>query len=324
MTCSERSYGEPGRGRKFAASGGRARGCAAALVLSLTEVPEQEIPPDEAVTVVTNDGAFRVIALRSTRTARGVIASQKATGQTARHLGDLCTGTVLVRLTMAPSYRVQGVIRGAGAKGTLVADAYPDGGTRGLCRTPAGEIHFGDGALMQVMRSLPTGQIHQGVVEVSREHGITGALMNYLLESEQVTSAAAVGHLPGEDGPLLSGGWLVQVLPECSEPPLAVMYERLRHDFADVEKVLGELGSDPRKLISEICWGMEYTETQSHQLDYRCRCSPERVLASLASVGKEDLDEMVQAAEPLFITCDYCGRPFEIPSESLRGLVEAS
>jgi molecular chaperone Hsp33 len=290
--------------------------------LSCPEVPE--FPADEAVTVVTNDGAFRVIALRSTRTARGVVDSQKATGATARLLGDLATGTVLVRITMAPSYRVQGVLRGAGAKGTLVADAYPDGGTRGLCRAPAGEVRLGDGALLQMMRSLPTGQIHQGVVEVSQEHGITGALMNYLLESEQVTSAAAVGHLVGEDGIALAGGWLVQVLPECTDPPLAVMYERLRTDFADVEKVLAELGGDPRKLIAEICWGMDYTETQTYPLDYRCRCSPERVLASLATVGKDDLLEMVQAAEPLFITCDYCSRPFEIPAESLRGLIEAS
>jgi molecular chaperone Hsp33 len=280
--------------------------------------------PDEAVTVVTNDGAFRVIALRSTETARGVVASQRATGLTALHLGDLCTGTILVRLTMAPSYRVQGVIRGAGAKGTLVADAYPDGGTRGLCRTPAGELLLGDGALMQMMRSLPTGQVHQGVVEVSREHGVSGALMSYLLESEQVTSVAAVGHLASDAGLTLAGGWLVQVLPECTDPPLAVMYERLRHDFADVPKVLAELGHDPRKLIAEICWGMEYTETQTHALAYQCRCSDERVLASLASVGKADLLEMLQAAEPLFITCDYCGRAFEVPSESLRGLIEAS
>lgn len=288
-------------------------------------MPPIELPPDEAVTVVTNDGAFRVIALRSTRTARGVIDVQKATGQTALHLADLCTGTVLVRLTMAPSYRVQGIVRGAGGKGTLVADAYPDGGTRGLCRIPSGDgVRFGDGALMQVMRSLPTGQVHQGVVEISREHGVSGAVMNYLLESEQVTSAGAVGALSGEDGITLAGGYIVQVLPECSEPPLAVMYERLRHDFADVGKVLSELGSDPRKMIDEICWGMDYTETQSHVLDYRCRCSAERVLASLATVGKSDLTEMLEAGEPLFITCDYCSQPYEIQSESLRGLIEAS
>lgn len=291
---------------------------------------EISVLPDQAVSAVTNDGAFRVIGLRSTETARGVIASQGVEGVTARHLGDLCTGTLLVRLTMAPTHRVQGLIRGAGAKGTLVADAYPDGGTRGLCRTTSGDVLFGDGALMQVMRTLYNGTTHQGVVEVSPEHGVAGALMNYFLESEQVTTAAAVGMLvegahPSAETLRLAGGWVVQVLPECSEPPLAVMYERLRTDFADVAQVLAATGGDPHKLIAEICYGMEYTETQLHApIDYRCRCSAERVLASLATVGKPDLTEMLEAGEPLFITCDYCRKPYEIPAESLRGLIDAS
>lgn len=292
----------------------------------MSEVPS--LPADEAVSVVTNDGAFRVIALRSTETVRGVIASQSAEGETARHLGDLCTGTALVRLTMSPSYRVQAVIRGAGAKGNLVADTYPDGGTRGLSRAPAGPVRLGDDALMQVMRTLHNGELHQGVVAVSEEHGVSGALMNYFLESEQVTTATAVGSLydgaPSKDSLSLAAGWVVQVLPECNEPPLALMYERLRADFADVPKVLAELGADPRKLISEICYGMDYTETQTHALGYRCRCSAERVLASLATIGRADLEEMLEAEEPLFITCDYCSKPYEIPAESLRGLVAVS
>jgi len=277
---------------------------------------------------MTNDGAFRVIALRSTETVRGVIDAQKLEGDTARHLGDLCTGTSLVRLTMSPSYRVQAVIRGRGAKGNLVADSYPDGGTRGLSRAPSGPVRLGEDALLQVMRTLHNGELHQAVVSVSEEHGVSGALMNYFLESEQITTATAVGSLytsdPSKDTLSLAGGWVVQVLPECNEPPLAVMYERLRNDFADVGKVLQELGGDPRKLVSELCYGMPYTETQAHTLEYRCRCSAERVLASLATIGRADLQEMLDAAEPLFITCDYCGTPYEIPAESLRGLVAVS
>lgn len=283
---------------------------------------------DEAVSVMTNDGAFRVIALRSTETVRGVIESQKSEGETARHLGDLCTGTTLVRMTMSPAYRVQAVLRGAGAKGNLVADSYPDGSTRGLSRAPSGPVRLGDDSLMQVMRTLHNGTLHQGVVSVSPEHGVSGALMNYFLESEQVTTATAVGSLytgePSSEALSIAGGWVVQVLPECNEPPLAVMYERLRNDFADVGKVLQELGGDPRKMLAEICYGMPYTETAAHVVEYRCRCSAERVLASLATIGRADLQEMLEAEEPLFITCDYCSKPYEIPAESLRGLVAVS
>ena len=280
--------------------------------------------PDRAVTVITNDGAFRVIAARTTLTARGVVAAQTPAPATLPLLSDLCTATILVRLTMAPSYRVQGILRGARTHGTLVADAHPDGGTRGLLRAKGGLVELGDDSLMQLMRSLHNGQTHQGVVSVDPEHGVSGALMTYLLESEQVASAASVGTL-AEGGELLAaGGWLVQMLPECTEPPLALMYERLRTDFADTPAVLAKLGADPMRLVEEICWGMEFTQTQDHTLEYRCRCSAERVLASLATVGHDELSDMVDKGEPLFITCDYCQCPYEISAESLRGLLEAS
>ncbi|GAB4197372.1 MAG: Hsp33 family molecular chaperone HslO [Sandaracinaceae bacterium] len=283
----------------------------------------EHLPMDRAISAVTHDGAFRVIAVRSTRTVRGIAKSQGVTGHTIENLADLASGTILVRLTMAPNYRVQGIIQGAGG-GTLVGDSWPDGGTRGLLRARDGQVAFGDGARMQLMRSLPNGSIHQGIVEISKEHRVGGALMNYLLESEQVTSAIGVGCVVSEGEILLAGGYVVQLLPECSEPPLAVMYERLRHDFADLSRVLAEVDADPDRLVAEILHDMPYTRTLEFELDYRCRCSAERVLASLATVGKGELEDMIRKAEPLAITCDYCQQQYEVQPQMLQGLLSPS
>jgi molecular chaperone Hsp33 len=283
----------------------------------------ENLPMDRAISAVTHDGSFRVLAVRSTRTVRGLAKSQAASGPTVENLADLASGTILVRLTMAPNYRVQGIIQDARG-GTLVADSWPDGGTRGLVRAK-GPVTFGPGARMQLMRSLPNGSMHQGIVEVSSEHRVSGAVMNYLLESEQVTSALGVASVVSEDGEVLvGGGYVVQLLPECTEAPLAVMYERLRHDFADLGRVIAELDADPDKLVAEILSGMDYTRTLEFELDFKCRCSPERVLASLATVGKDELEDMIRKAEPLSITCDYCGRQYEVQPEMLRGLLSAS
>ena len=280
---------------------------------------------DHAVTVVTHDGAFRVIALRTTETARGVIAAQGATGKTAEHLANVVTGTILVRLTMAPSYRVQGIVRGKDGKTMLLADAYPDGRTRGLLRPPGAPVEFGQGALMQVMRSLANGTSHEGVVEVTLEHGVEGALMTYMLGSEQVTSAIGVGAVRTDAGIAIAGGYIVQLLPECTDPPLAVMYERLRTDFPDHAATLTKFAGDPRAILSEILYGMPYAETQAEQaLGFGCRCSAERILAGLATISKADLEDMLRAGEPLFITCDYCSTPYEVGPEALRGLITAS
>jgi len=123
---------------------------------------------------------------------------------------------------------------------------------------------------------------------------------------------------------LLAGGYVVQLLPECTEPPLAVMYERLRNDFADLSRVLSEVDADPDRLVAEILHGMEYTRTMEFELDFKCRCSSERVLASLASVGKAEIEDMIRAAEPISITCDYCHQEYGLQPEMLRGLLTAS
>jgi len=290
----------------------------------MTTTDLEHLPMDRAISAISHDGAFRVIAVRSTRTVRGIVKSQAVTGPTVENLADLATGTILIRQTMAPSYRVQAIIQGAGGHGTLIGDSWPDGGTRGLARSTTGPVAFGEGARMQVMRTMPNGSMHQGIVEVSREHRVSGGLMNYLLESEQVTTAIGVSCVESEGEILLAGGYVVQLLPECTEPPLAVMYERLRNDFADLARVLAELDADPDRLVAEILHGMEYTRTMEFELDFKCRCSSERVLASLATVGKDELEDMIRKAEPLSITCDYCRQEYAVRPEMLRGLLSES
>lgn len=280
---------------------------------------------DGAVTTVTEDGAFRVVTVRTTSTVQAAIDAQRVRGATAESLADLITGSILVRLTMAPDLRVQGLVRGANGKGTIVADCHPDGGCRALVRETAGPIQVGPGSLMQVMRSLPNGTTHQGVVELPTEHGISGAFMVYMLESEQVTSVIGVGcAINDDDRVAVAGGWIVQLLPECTEPPLELMYQRMRLDFSDVKGVLRQHHADPDVLQSEILYGMPYQTTSTADVTHRCYCSHARVFASLASLGKVELEDIMRQGETLHVSCDYCGSPYEISPESLRGLLDAS
>ncbi len=291
----------------------------------MSRISLDELPPDRALSAVANDGSFRVIAVRSTRTARGIAESQRASGATAELLTDLATATLLTRLTMAPDYRVQGILQGVGGQGTIVVDSWPDGGTRGLVRSSRGPVLFGAGALVQVMRTLFTGEVQQGIVEVGEEHRLADAMTSYLVESEQITATLGASSVRSEEGELLlAGGYVVQLLPEYTEAPLAVMYERLRTDFADLSRVLAELEGDPARLADEILHGIAYTRTLEFELDYRCRCSTERVLASLATVGAAELSDMIEKAEPLSITCDYCRKEYEVRPEALRGLLQSS
>jgi molecular chaperone Hsp33 len=280
---------------------------------------------DLAVTGVTHDGAFRVIVVRTTETVREAIRTQAVSGSNASNLADVVTGTILVRLTMAPNYRVQGIVRGAAHKGTLLGDSSPDGTTRSLVQRPGGlkEISLGPGALMQMMRTMHSGEVSTGVVEVPAD-GVSGALMSYFQSSEQIECVAAVASMFASDAVTAAGGYVVQLLPEVSRAPLAVMTERLAADFADRARVLDTIGRDPAALLSQILAELPYVETQRHELRFGCHCSSVRVLSSLATLPKADIRELMESDEQLSISCDYCGQNYELSPKALAGLLSES
>lgn len=279
---------------------------------------------DTVLRVMTDDGAFRAVVLRTTDTVRGIISAQKAAGSIAQKLGDLATGTVMVRETMAPQLRVQGVARAADGKAQLVADAHPSGMCRGLVQRRGGTaFDTGAGSLLQMMRTLPNGSINRGVVEIPDEGGMSKALMSYMQSSEQVTSMVAVGTVLDGDTVVAAGGYMVQLLPEVDRGPLAVMTERLE-DFRTIDAQLAAPDFSPRKLAGELFYGMPYTELEESALRYECWCSEVRVVSALATIQRSEIEAMIADGDVLEINCDYCGEEYRVSPAQLRGLLEES
>ena len=283
---------------------------------------------DNVIRVMTDDHGFRVIACDATDTCREILRAQRVSGGVAQGLAELCTATILIRETMAPNFRVQGIAKGRGGRGSLVGDSFPDGATRGLAQVrPNGDdtsFSFGPGSVLQMMRSLHNGSLHQGIVDIQSADGLSAALMAYLQESEQVVSVAAVGaHF---EGPELraAGGYIVQLLPEAERPAHMIMTERLG-DFPPIGAFL-ERGTafSTKALLDELLFGMPFTELGRAELRFECACSEASLLSALATLGHAEITSMVEEGAGLDITCDYCGRDYAIAIERLRALLAAS
>jgi molecular chaperone Hsp33 len=280
---------------------------------------------DSVLRAITDDGAFRVIVARTTNTVQQVLDAQGAQGATGRHLGDLVTGAILFRETMAPNLRVQGILKGSGGSGSLVADSHPSGKTRGLVQLADGssEVAVGPGAIMQMMRTLPDGKINQGFVEVPDAGGISRALMAYMQTSEQVVSMLAMGTVLDETRVLAAGGYLVQLLPEVGRGPLMVMTERLK-DFESIDAQLRDPGFTPAALLEELLYAMPYTKLEESQVGFECWCNELRVVSAISTLPKHDIEHLLSGGEVLEIACEYCKREFRIPPARLQGLLDQS
>jgi len=288
---------------------------------------------DTVVRAITDDGAFRVIAALTTSTVRGAVAAQKVRGETARHFGELCTGAVLVREAMAPKLRVQAIVKGAQGRGSLVADAHPDGTTRGIVNVGAAaraepgppEVRIAPGALLQIMRTLPRGSMHQGVVEIPPGSGtdISRALMAYMQDSEQIVTSIATATVLDGDAVVVAGGYVVQLLPEVERGSLMVMTERLT-EFPPLEEMLRAPGATPDTLLAELLYAMPFARLEESPLSFGCHCSQLRLVESLATLPRSDVEELIRDGEVLEINCDYCGKEYRIPPAQLRPLLTTS
>lgn len=275
---------------------------------------------DSALRAMTDDSAFRVMAVNTTQTVRDALERQAPSGITRKTFGDLITGAVLVRETMAPNQRVQAILKRREHTGSLVADAHPTEGTRGLVSLPATEPQFLlESAILQVMRRLHDGRVHQGMVDVPNGGDVSDALRVYMQVSEQVDTLVAVSTLFDGDRVARAGGYLIQLLPGVGRAPLAFMQERVR-EFGHLDVHLARGDGEPRGWIAELLSEIPYTELGDSPLRFGCWCSAERLLSALSTLPKADIDDFVKKGEVLEISCDYCHRQYRIPPSKLVGL----
>ncbi len=278
---------------------------------------------DRVVRAITDDDTFRVMVAVTSDTVRAAVAAQRATGRTASCFADLLTGAVLIRETMAPQYRVQAILKGAGGRGNLIADAHPDGLTRGLVQLQgAAEVAIGPGSSLQMMRSSAD-KLHRSVIQPPEDGGVAEALMLYLQTSEQIISVIAAGTTARGDQVEHAGGYVVQLLPGAARGTLMVMTERLAA-MAPIGELLRAGGGDPRALLGELLYQMPYAELDDSRVRHGCLCNERAVLASIATLPRSEIVELMRGDEVLEITCDYCSSGFKIPSVQLQGLLSPS
>jgi molecular chaperone Hsp33 len=274
---------------------------------------------DRAMRAIADDGSFRVIALRATETVRGATFAQGATGETARHLAELLVASVLIRETMSPGQRVQAVL---GGRGSVAADAWPSGMTRGLARVPEADPHFDLrlGGSLQVMRARYDGGLQQGFLDVEAERGIQGALEDYMIKSEQVESWLALRCAMEGDEIIEAGGYLIQRLPEAHQAQIDAMAQH--HATADAlgEGWLRDEG-DPGLLIKRLLGDMLWHQLGDSPVFFGCNCGEDRVLGMIATLGRAEIQSLIDDGKALDIDCDYCSVSYNIGVQRLKALL---
>ena len=175
---------------------------------------------------------------------------------------------------------VDGKLRGYTERKTL--DEF-DGMGRPDPRKVVGESR------LQVVRSVPGRIISQGIATT-----LGGYLTQSLQRNAEIRLEASVSD---EVEVLEARGVLVEALPDSPVGKSAKLIKAGRGLSVASRTLLAKLGYPHAELKKSV------------PLEFGCRCSPERAIATLAALPQKERDELPDTID---ITCHMCGRTFSV------------
>jgi len=282
---------------------------------------------DKLIRAMTDAGAFRVLAVNATEAAQAAKDAHGLGDDETIALGRLLSGCLLIRSTIHPNDRLQVTMNHNGSVGDLSVDAWPDGMVRGRvlsgAKKDATKPPVGDVGVVEVARSRAgMSGAHQSATLM-----ITGSIQDefqlYLLESEQIASAIILHTALDEGGKVLwAGGVLVQLLPEAEPDDLKRIVPRLE---VLLEGLKERHSHSPEELVARaLPVGLPYTLVAEETFEFRCNCNETRVLSALATLPKNEVEDILERKEVLELACGYCGKNYQVHPERLRSLLETN
>ena len=287
---------------------------------------------DYLVRGMSMDGFVKVAAIRSTEIVRRGAEIQKTTPNATAAFGRALTAASLMgNMQKVDNGSMTLQIRGGGPIGTITCVSDAVGNVRGCVTEPRvplvekypGKLDVGatvgtEGTLT-VIRDLQMKEPYIGSVElVSGE--IADDVTSYFAQSEQTPTACALGVLVNTDQSVrVAGGYLIQLLPGA--PDDVIMKIETGIACAGAVTPMLEAGLTPEELLRKVLCEFELEFFDEEQVEYRCYCSRDRVSATLITIGKKDLQEIVDDGKPITIECQFCDKVYTFTPEDVKALL---
>lgn len=140
---------------------------------------------------------------------------------------------------------------------------------------------------------------------------------NYFVSSEQRQSAVALGVLVDKDGVRKAGGYLITPMPDATED-----------EISQIEKSIFEAGAISKMLdenltlleIAKKVTGDKEVKILKEDIipKYKCDCSKEKMSKALISIGKKDLEEIIEKDKKAELVCHFCNKKYQFSEEELK------
>ena len=247
-------------------------------------------------------------------------------------LGRLLTAGTMMGVMMKGADDILTIkIEGDGPIGGLTVTADSKGDVKGYAYNPEvmlppnekGKLDVG-GALgigvLSVIKDIGLKEPYVGrAILVTSE--IAEDLTYYFATSEQTPSSVALGVLMNKDNTVRqAGGFILQLLPGASEEVISTLENRLK-EITSITSLL-DAGNTPEMILEHILGDFDLEILDKIPTQFACNCSRERIEKALISIGKKELQEMIDEGKTIEMNCHFCNKNYPVTVEELKGLLE--
>ena len=211
---------------------------------------------------------------------------------------------------------------------TVTADAK--GNVKGYVGNPNVVIHANEkgkldvaGAVgigfMNVIKDMGLKEPYLGQTEL-RTSEIAEDLTYYFATSEQVPSSVGLGVLMEKDNTVKqAGGFILQLMPFTEEEVI----NRLEENLKRVTSVTGmpEEGKTPEGILETLLEGFDIEINDKVPTQFHCNCSKERVEKALISIGRKEIQEMIDEGKEIEMNCHFCNKNYKFSVEDLKRIL---
>ena len=287
---------------------------------------------DYLVRGMTMDGFVKAVAIRSTELVRrGAQIHNTTPNATAAFGRALTAASMMGNMQKVDNGSMTMQIKGGGPIGTIVCVSDPIGNVRGYVYEPnvplvekfPGKLDVGatvgtDGTLT-IIRDLQMKEPYVGSVPlVSGEIG--DDVTAYFAQSEQTPTACALGVLVDTDLSVkVAGGYLIQLLPGAPDEVIDKVESGIQR-AGSVTAMLNS-GMTPEDMLGQVLGDLGVVFMETTEVSYKCYCDRDRVTSALISLGKKELQEILEEGKTFPVSCQFCDTLYEFTPQDIARLL---